>query len=208
MGSMLVAVIPSKSTKNIRRIPNPFSQPRLAIWNPEFRLCTPIKAVWDTLPEVGDLWTRNKACVLQVNPSVWSGTTCFGSLHGYLATKTHTREDRLNKGAVCVDFKERIPQKTSLGKSKTPPQCQFPQRVLLQFSLQEFTFPVFVMLIVFFPVTFRLDLSFTPTSFCFPDELEREWYGRWMMVWEWAFPRLFRRTCWCWTDLAASLSLL
>ncbi len=151
MGSMLVAVIPSKSTKNIRRIPNTFSQPRLAIWNPEFRLCTPIKAVWDTLPEVGDLWTRNKACVLQVNPSVWSGTTCFGSLHGYLATKTHTREDRLNKGAVCVDFKERIPQKTSLGKSKTPPQCQFPQPFCCNFPCKSLLFQYLWCLLFFFP---------------------------------------------------------
>lgn len=62
MGSMLVAVIPSKSTKNIRRIPNPFSQPRLAISNPEFRLFTPIKDTWDILPEALDF--EQSVCAL------------------------------------------------------------------------------------------------------------------------------------------------
>lgn len=116
MGSMLVAVIPSKSTKNMRRIPNPFSQPRLAISNPESRLFTPIKATWDILPEVWRLWALNKACDGFTHwgwSTVLAGTTCFGSLLEYLREPARTRTDKRRR-RLC-GFK----QNTHLGKSSS-----------------------------------------------------------------------------------------
>lgn len=55
MGSMLVAEIPSKSTKNISRIPNPFPQLRLSISKAKSRLLAPINAKGFGFPKVGGL---------------------------------------------------------------------------------------------------------------------------------------------------------
>lgn len=164
MGSMLVAVIPSKSTKNMRRIPNPFSQPRLAISNPESRLFTPIKATWDILPEVWRLWALNKACDGFTHwgwSTVLAGTTCFGSLLEYLREPARTRTDKRRRRDYVGLSKIHIYGKVArTAVSIAPLQYQF-QEAFVAVFLQEFTFQKWFLMV--FP---RISSSlFTPNDF-------------------------------------------